>query len=99
MPLLHVRPLSLRGDGGELACTSAEREKFRRAVGAAADAGVAADIGLQRRNNQRRIALERFGVGIVAVGMLEENSITRANGHLAVAFGIEGKADSRRGIE
>ena len=99
MPLLHVGPLSFGGDGCELTGASAQREEFRCSVGAAADAGVAADIGLQRRNDQRRIAFERFGVGIVAVGMLEKNSIAGADSHLAVAPGIEGKANARRGIE
>ena len=63
------------------------------------DTAVADDVVLRRSLHDRRRALEIFGVGFHAVGVLEEDSVSAANRHLTVAARIPGESETRRRIE
>src|ERR1700691_4530582 len=91
MPLLHVRPHHLIGKRGE---------GKRRQRSSCANALITRDVELTGHLQQRRrLAFERFGIRLFAVGVLKENSVTAADCSLAIALGIEGKTDARRGVE
>ena len=52
---------------------------------------VASDVELGWRLHQRRRALETLRVGLLAIGVLEENSVAAADRHLAIAQRIPRK--------
>src|SRR5579859_8001973 len=105
VPLLHVWPNHFIRNG-----IKGQRED-RYGAGTSANAGVSAsgagragayttrDIGLRSAHHQRRGAFQRFTVGLVTISVLVKNSIAAADGHLAVAFRIPGKANTRSGIK
>ena len=61
--------------------------------------GVAVDVIHHRRIRQGRRVLERFGVALVAIGMLVEDAVAASYRGLAVAIHIIGKTNAGRGIE
>src|SRR5579859_4663036 len=101
VPLLHVRPHSLAGNG----------ERIQGEQRSSADAGIAtgrsgaacwtccANIRLRRSEDQRRGAFEGLGVAFVAVSVFEEDAVTAANRGLAVTLRVKRKADARSGVE
>jgi len=96
VPLLHVGPLdSVRdGDGSERA---------GRPGGSLASSNTwvptwnVADGSVRREG--RCALLEKFGVGFVAVHVLEEDAISPADGPFAVTDGIVGEAEARPWID
>src|SRR6267154_397729 len=89
VPLLDVRPNHFVRDGAD----------GKREENASADPTVTADVELRSIERKRRGAFERFGVGFVAVRVLEEDAVTTANGHFSVALWIPREADARSGVE
>src|SRR5579884_2035061 len=90
IPLLQVRPNGLFGNRGH---------RQRKEQASAADVRVAGDVELLRRQNERRRSFERFGIAFVSIGVLKEDAITAADGHLAVAARIPSEADALRRVE
>src|SRR5580693_5960894 len=60
---------------------------------------VPSDIVLRRGFDNGWRALQVFGIAFSPVGVLEKDSVSSANRHLAVATGIPGKSQAGRGIE
>src|ERR1700746_128088 len=93
VPLLHVGPVDLVGDGDG-------RNGAGRALRAGGHIAVADDVADSSVGRKRRSALlEKLGVGFVAVHVLEEDAVAATNGPLAVAKGIVSKADTRAWID
>src|SRR6267142_4807680 len=92
VPLLDVRPDSLVRDGND----GKRKEVYQSSP--SADILVTGDVRLRRRKHEWRGALQRFAVAFVAVGVLVEDPVAAADGHLAVAFGIPSERDTRGGI-
>src|SRR5262249_10531419 len=65
----------------------------------ATDVVIADDIELRSSQGKRSRAFKRFRVALVAVGVLIEDTVSTANGRLAVALGIKGEADARCRVE
>src|ERR1700683_1861411 len=100
MVLLDVGPLRRGGNGGQLTVTAAQRiQKRLSARGRAPYIRVAGDVELNRRNDAGRIAFERFGIGVVAIGVFQKDPITRADRGFTVSLRIKSKANSRSRIE
>src|SRR5262249_31786220 len=89
VPLLHIGPDGLVGNG-------VHREREQQA---AADAAIAVHVELRSGQYRWWRAFQRLGVAFVAVGMLEEDAVAAADGHLAVALGIPRETDARGGVE
>ena len=77
MPLLHVGPDGMIGRNGN------RRQWKEQSV--AADFRVARDVVLGGLLDEWRRAFQRFGVSFLTVGMVKENSVSGADGGLAVA--------------
>src|SRR5271168_2616117 len=94
IPLLHVRPLDVvgNGDGIQRAYRPASRRSAHVGV-----TGYVADAAVE--NVWRGGALQGFCVGFVAVGVFKENAVATAHRPLAIAQRIPGKTDSRPGID
>src|SRR5262249_45715596 len=75
------------------------REWCWKALGSAADIGVAVDrTNGAVEEGQGRAALQHFCVCFVAVPVFEEDAVAAANSPFAVAAGIPGEANARSGI-
>ena len=57
------------------------------------------NVRLCSHQNKRRRAFQRFGIALVTIGVLEEDSVAAAYGQLAIALRIPREANARRGIE
>src|SRR5580704_11431671 len=92
MPLLHVGPGGFARDGNERQrrCTARKGAgiKIRISHYIHNAAGLGVDV----------VGLERLGISFVAVGMLEEDSVTAADRPFPVTERIIGKTKARRGI-
>src|SRR5258705_13015876 len=86
IPLLHVRPHGLGGNRSE----GLRKEQ----TSSGANAGIICDVVLRGNEDERRGTLERLGIAFVAVGVLEEYSVSTSDGHLAVALRIECETDA-----
>src|SRR5260370_2041254 len=91
VPLLHVRPDCFVGDR----CHS----EWEQQTAACTNIGVANHVELRGSEHEWWRAFERFRISFIAVGVLEEDSITTADSHFSVALRIKGEPNSRRGIE
>src|SRR5882762_4539021 len=91
VPLLHVRPDRLGGNG--------HHSQWELRVGGSARARVARNIDLLYGGGQRRRVFQRFRVAFVAVGVLVEDTVAATNRPLPVAKGIPGKPSPWRGVE
>src|ERR1700693_937623 len=87
--LLDVRPQALRVNGVET-----ERE---RAAGA--NVGVTGNVGLSRVEHEWWRGLQCLNVLLIAVAMLEEDSVSATHRPLAIALGVPGKAKPGSGVE
>src|SRR5690348_9946099 len=96
MPLLHVGPNNRVGNGIE-----AVRKRWcNSTTAAAADAGIANDVALRRRLQQRGgLAFDAFRVRFVSIGVFEENAIPASNCRFAITAWVPGKSNSRSRIE
>src|SRR5271157_3979532 len=100
MVLLHVRTLRHGGNGGQLAYAAAQREQFRPAIGqCAAKIGVARYEKLHRRDDARRIPFQRLSIGVVPVGVFEEDTVAPANRRFSVPLWIKSETDPGRRVE
>src|ERR1700730_11028088 len=95
IPLLDVGPLHAirQGDGAKWAYSTA-RLRGRTDVSVA---GYVAYTTVQHVGGNA--GLQRLGIGFVAVGMFEEDTVASPDGPLAIPSGVIGKANARRGIE
>src|SRR5450755_4483997 len=90
IPLLHVRPDRLGGNG---------RHSQRECHAAAPNVGVAGDVILRRADYIRRAAFQRLGVAFIPVGVLKEDAVTGSNRRSPISKRVEGEAYARRGVE
>src|SRR3981189_2749389 len=94
VPLLHVRPEDFVWDGN-----GRQRAGWPSGPLVARDVGITRDVVNGAVSGQRRRALlQEFGVGFVAIHVLEEDAITATDGPFAVTEGIIGKTQTRAGI-
>ncbi len=100
VPLLHVGPDGFIGQRDELQWSSAGSASSWKPIRARSSRLL---YPAMLRMLVMGVVLlsysKRFRIGLVAVGVLEEDSVAAANGPLAVALWIKGKSDARRGIE
>src|ERR1700746_197217 len=106
VPLLDVRPLRYRlnirrrlivdSEGEESASTANTRVSSLCGWTAPIAGG---NERLAAGENPGRSAFKGLGIGFVAIAVFEEDAITAADGHLAVAVRIPSESDARGGIE
>src|SRR5437667_3033191 len=105
MPLLDVWPEDLAFDCCRWKVVHQRRWKCATAANACVSSRRAAatytgsNVGLERRQNSRRSAFERFRISFVSIGIFLKNSIPCANRHLPVALRIECESNSRAPVD